>query len=70
MVKRTDLCRWQLGAALKTLKDLSAETQVLSLSFYRSSPGPFWPYGLDCRSWCTSGDVFPGEIVTEPWFPE
>lgn len=70
VVKRRDLCRWQPRAALKTLKDVSAKTQILSLSFHTSSPGPSWPYSLGCRSWWTRGDVVAGEIVSKPCFPE
>lgn len=50
---RTDFCRWKLRAALKTLKDILAKTEILSLSFHRF-PQPL----LGCRSWCTSGVVF------------
>ena len=57
-------------AALKTLKGLAANTQILSLPFHRSSPGSFWAYSLGRRSRCTSVNVFAGEIVMEQWFPE
>lgn len=59
MVKRRDFCRWQL----KTLEDVLAKTQIFSLSFHRSSSGPSWLYSLGCRSWCSNGVVFAGEIV-------
>jgi len=39
-------------AALKTLKGLSAKTQILSFPFHRSSPGSFWAH-----SWAAEFDV-------------
>lgn len=72
--ERTDPCRcqpWALDvghyAELKTLKDLSAKSHVLSFSFHRSSPGSFGACSLCCRSWFCA---FAGVAVSEQQCPE